>query len=145
MSKHSPIKIMNKDYHFVNATGDKVTVRPLPMGSTPAGVTLYRTLNEETRQWKRKFAIVEAKHADWKDLGVVETENYRNMPVVSLNGNDWTLTPIPGIKATRKRRTKAEIEADRAKAEEEAAAEDEEDDKVQVTPVAANQSAMAAS
>lgn len=124
--KHSPIKIMNKHYDFVNAIGEKVTVNPIPILNDPKTAKPVMRIHNDTKdKWKRKFQVVDANgHVDWNGVTEIDTENYRSMPEVTLNGNLWTLTAIEGIKAHRVRRTKAQIEADNAREEAESMAEE---------------------
>ena len=98
-------KIMNKDYHLVNAAGDKVVIHPKVLtGYTDTNCGGLRATTPEGL-WVRQFTIDQT-HEDFKATDTI-TVTYKATdayPTVEVNGNTWTMAPIAGLKAPRPRK-----------------------------------------
>jgi hypothetical protein len=98
-------KIMNKDYHLVNAAGDKVVIHPKVLtGYTDTNCGGLRATTPEGL-WVRQFTVDQT-HEDFKAMDTV-TVTYKATdayPTVEANGNIWTMAPIAGLNASRPRK-----------------------------------------
>lgn len=111
-------KIMNKDYHLVNAAGDKVVIHPKALvGFTDTNCGGLRATTADG-MWLRQYTP-EKTHEDFKNIDTVEikykaTDAY---PTVEANGNTWTMAPIAGLKASRPRKNPSKKKVAAAEAE----------------------------
>lgn len=111
-------KIMNKDYHLVNAAGDKVVIHPKTLvGFTDTNCGGLRATTADGL-WLRQFSVDQT-HEDFKNMDTIEikykaTDEY---PTVEANGNTWTMAPIAGLKASRPRKNPSKKKIASAKSE----------------------------